>query len=101
MFPSYASPSSTYLHAPALFLLLVSKTETAVLSVNFKNNNIHLITNLTELTWVLQTFCPRKVADVNEAVNTFFQFSEHTERLKMLNCSSMLRANRIFFRNSA
>ena len=46
---------------------------------------------------MLNLLGPREVADVNQAVNAFFEFNEYTKVGEVANLSSMLAANRILF----
>ena len=50
----------------------MAKAQAAVFFVNIKNHNLNAFTDLGKFSGVLYLFAPRKVADMNQAVNTFF-----------------------------
>ena len=72
--------------------LLVAEAETTVVLVDFENDYLNLCANLSELRGMLYLLGPREVGDVDEAINTFFKFYEHTKVGEVANLSIVLAA---------
>ena len=78
-----------------LFDLLVSEAETTVVLVDFEDLHLDGSAHLREFAGVLHFLRPREVGDVDQAVNTFFEFYEHTEVGEVANFGRVLRTNGI------
>ena len=75
-------------YVPGVFLeLLVAEGETAVVFVDFEDNDFNVGANLSEFRRMLNLLCPRKVRDVDETVYAFFEFYKHTEVGEVANLS--------------
>ena len=62
-----------------VFELFVAQRQTAVVLVDFQNLDFDGIADLGEFAGVLDLFGPREIGDVDQTVNTFFQFNEYAE----------------------
>ena len=83
-----------------VFQLLVTQAQTTVFLVDFQNYYIDVCTNLSEFRRMFDLLSPRQVRDVDQSVNTFFDFYEYTEVSEVANFSNVLRTYRIFFFDS-
>ena len=68
-----------------LFELLVTERETTVVLVDVENNNFDVGANLSEFRGVLNLLSSREVSDVDEAINTFFEFNKNTKVSEVAN----------------
>ena len=72
-----ANGKERFVNIPRILLeLLVTEAETTVFGIDFENNNLNGVTNLGELGRMLNLLAPAQVADMDEAVNTFFKFNK-------------------------
>src|SRR5262249_27843869 len=62
------------------FQLFVTKRQFAVFLVYRQDSYIYLITNFSEFAWVVVTFDPAQVADVDHTADTCFQLYEYAIR---------------------
>ncbi len=75
-------------HIPrVLFQLFVSKAQSAVFLVDIQHNHLDAFTDLGKLCRVLDFLAPGKVADVNQAIYTFFKLNKDSKVGKVPDCS--------------
>ena len=83
-------------HIPRiLFELLVAEAEAAVLLVDVEDDDFDGLANLGEFGRVLDLLRPAEVADVDQAIDAFFEFDEDTEVGEVTHGGGVLRTNRI------
>src|SRR5438552_376517 len=56
----------------------MTKLKFAVILVNSKNYDIDASTNFRVFGWVIETFQPAQITDMNHTTNSRCQFNEHT-----------------------
>ena len=99
VYRTYCKYSFKYI--PRIFFeLLVAKAQATVFLVDFQNLYVDVCTNLSEFRRMFNLLRPRQVRDVNQAVNTFFDFNEYTEVSEVTNFCSVLAADRILLFDS-
>src|SRR5690349_18943790 len=58
----------------------MSELKFAVVLVNSKNNNFNIFSHFSVFTWVVETFQPAEVRDVNHTTNSGSEFNKYTVR---------------------
>ena len=85
-------------YIPGVFFeLLVAEAETTVVLVDLKNFHFDFSTNLGEFAGVFDFLCPAEVADVDEAIDTFFNFNEYAEVSEVAHFCCVAAANGIAY----
>ena len=82
-----------------LLELLVAKAETTVLFVDFEHDNLDFSTDRGELVRVFDFLGPAQIADVDQAVNAFFDLNEYAEVGEVTNFSPVACANCVLLSN--
>ena len=81
-------------HVPRiLFELLVAEAEAAVVLVDVEDDDIDGFAHLSKFSRVLDLLRPAEVADVDQAVDAFFQFDEDAEVGEVAHGGGVLRAD--------
>ena len=74
--------------------LLESESDALLLVVEVEDNDVELLVELNDFLRIAYA-APREVCDMDESVNTFFDFNEYTEVSEVANLSNMLRTYRV------
>ncbi len=80
-----------------VFELFVAQRQTAVVLVDFQNLDFDGIADLGEFAGVLDLFGPREIGDVDQTVNTFFQFNEYAEVGEVADFGSVAAAHGVAY----
>src|SRR5690606_7896114 len=79
-----------FVFIPRIFCrLLVTKAQFTSFNIKLKNYNIKLFSNAGEFARMLNFLSPRKVADVDQSVDSFFKFYKHSKVGKVANDTFM------------
>src|SRR5436189_2820210 len=76
------------------FELFMSELEFAVLFINSHNDDVNVLTHFRVLTWVIETFEPAQVADMDHTTDARSQFNKHTIVGNVLHKTAMLASFR-------
>src|SRR5690349_18497709 len=74
------------------FELFVSQLELAIVFVNTHDHYINIASNFGVFAWVIETFQPAQVADMDHAADPWCQFNKHTVISDVLHQSRMTAA---------
>ena len=99
VYRTYCEYSFEYI--PGVFFeLLVTEAQATVFFVDLQHLYIDIRTDLSKFGRMFNLLSPRQVRDVDQTVNTFFNFYEYTEVSEVANLSCVLRTDRIFLFDS-
>ncbi|MCY1367673.1 hypothetical protein D9M69_546170 [compost metagenome] len=72
----------------------MTQRQFTVIFIDRQDNYFDFFTNFSEFTWVVETFSPAQITDVDHTANTCFQFYEYTVRSNVFNDTFMSAFNR-------
>src|SRR5690606_21506267 len=79
-----------FVFIPRIILrLLMSNAQFAPFYIQFQNNYFHLVANAANFGWMLDFFGPRQIRNINQPVDSFFQFHKNTKVGKVAYGSGM------------
>src|SRR5438270_1716502 len=61
------------------FQLFMAKLQFAVVLINAEDHHFNVLTHFRVLTWVIETFQPAEVRDMDHTTNASSEFNKHTE----------------------
>ena len=84
-------------YIPGIFFeLLVTEAQATVVLVDLENFHFDIGTNLCEFAGVFDFLGPGQVADMDKAIDAFFDFNKYTEVGEVAHTGSVAAADRIF-----